>query len=191
MKSLQGSKTAQNLVKLFASESQDRYRYSYFSSQAKKEGFVQVSAIFEEIANQEKEHAKRLFKFFQGGNVECRSCFPAIGAGTTLENLKLAASQKQENHAATYPEVARQARQEGFIEIALVVEGLAVAELYHGRRFSALAANLEAGQTFRRPTPVTWRCRNCGTICEKEEAPERCRACTQTQAHFEVLSETA
>jgi rubrerythrin len=190
MKSLQGSKTEPNLIRLFASESQDRNRYSFFSSQAKKEGFVQIAAIFEETANQEKEHAKRLFKFFQGGNIECTSCFSATGASTTLNNLKLSASQKEENHASIYPEVARQARKEGFIDIAIVVEGLAVAEQYHGRRFSDLAAKLEAGQTFRRSEPVTWRCRNCGYICEKPEAPERCLACAHAQAHFEVLSET-
>ena len=189
MKSLKGSKTEQNLIKLFASESQDRNRYSYFSSQAKKEGFVQVSAIFEETANQEKEHAKRLFKFFQGGNVECTSSFPATGAGTTLDNLKMAVAQKEENHSSIYPEVARQAREEGFVEVAIVVEGLAVAEHYHGSRFLALAAKLEAGQMFRRSEPVTWRCRNCGYVCEKQEAPERCVACAHAQAHFEVLGE--
>jgi rubrerythrin len=190
MKSLHGSKTEQNLIRLFASESQDRNRYSYFSSQAKKEGFVQVSAIFEETANQEKEHAKRLFKFFQGGNVECTSCFSATGAGTTLDNLKMAVAQKEKNHASIYPEVARQAREDGFVDIALVVEGLALAEQYHGRRFAALATNLEAGQMFRRQETVTWRCRNCGYVCEKQEAPERCVACAHGQAHFEVLGET-
>lgn len=190
MKSLKGSRTEQNLIRLFALESQDRNRYSYFSSQAKKEGFVQVSVIFEETANQEKEHAKRLFKFFQGGDVECLSSFSAAGTGTTLDNLKLAGSQKEKNHTAIYPEVARLAREEGFVDVALVVEGLAVAEHYHGRRFSALAAKLEAGQTFRRSEPVTWRCRNCGFICEQQEAPERCVACAHAQAHFEVLGET-
>jgi len=190
MKNLHGSKTEQNLVRLFALESQDRNRYSYFSSQAKKEGFVQVAAIFEETANHEKEHAKRLFKFFQGGTVECLSAFPAFGAGTTLENLKLAGSQKEANYTSIYPEVAAQARAEGFDEIALVVEGLAIAEQYHGRRFLALAARLESGQMFQRHEPVTWRCRNCGYICERQEAPERCLACAHAQAHFEVWGET-
>ena len=190
MKNLKGSRTEQNLIRLFALESQDRNRYSYFSSQAKKEGFVQVAAVFEETANQEKEHAKRLFKFFQGGDVECLSTFSTAGSGSTLDNLKLAGSQKEANHAVIYPEVARQAREEGFVDVALVVEGLAVAERYHGRRFLALAAKLEAGQTFRRSEPVTWRCRNCGYICEQQEAPERCVACAHGQAHFEVLGET-
>ncbi len=190
MKSLKGSKTEQNLIRLFALESQDRNRYSYFSSQAKKEGFVQVSAIFEETANQEKEHAKRLFKFFQGGNVECTSSFCAYGPATTLDNLKLAVSQKEENHSSIYPEVARQAREEGFGDVALVVEGLALAEQYHGRRFATLAANLEAGRVFRRQEPVAWRCRNCGYVCTVQEAPEHCVACAHGQAHFEVLTET-
>jgi rubrerythrin len=189
MKSLKGSKTEQNLIRLFALESQDRNRYSYFSSQAKKEGFVQVAAIFEETANQEKEHAKRLFKFFQGGNVECTTSYSADGAGTTLDNLKMAVSQK-ESSSRTYPEVARQAREEGFVDIALVVEGLVLAEQYHGRRFSALTAILEAGQMFHRNEPVTWRCRNCGYICSNQEAPERCVACAHGQAHFEVLGES-
>ncbi|MFZ2088454.1 MAG: ferritin family protein [Desulfobaccales bacterium] len=190
MKSLKGSKTEQNLIRLFALESQDRNRYSYFSSQAKKEGFVQVAAIFEETANQEKEHAKRLFKFFQGGNVECTSSYPAYGAGTTLDNLKMAVSQKEESFSFIYPEVARQAREEGFVDIAIVVEGLVLAEQHQGRRFSALTAVLEAGQVFRRNEPVTWRCRNCGYVCHDYEAPESCVACAHGQAHFEVLGET-
>lgn len=191
MKSLKGSKTENNLIRLFALESQDRNRYSYFASQAKKEGFVQVAAIFEETANQEKEHAKRLFKFFQGGEVECTSFFPASGAGSsTLDNLNMAVSHKEASSSRLYPEVARQAREEGFGDVALVVEGLALAEQYHGRRFATLAANLEAGRVFRRQEPVPWRCRNCGYVCVVQEAPERCVACAHGQAHFEVLTET-
>lgn len=191
MKSLKGSTTEQNLIRLFALESQDRNRYSYFASQAKKEGFVQVAAIFEETANQEKEHAKRLFKFFQGGEVECTCFFSASGAGAgTLENLKAAVAHKEVSSTRLYPEIARQAREEGFHEVAVVVEGLARAEHYQGRRFAALAANLEAGQVFRREEPVAWRCRNCGYVCVVQEAPERCVACAHGQAHFEVLTET-
>jgi rubrerythrin len=190
MKTLKGSKTEQNLIMLFALESQDRNRYSYFSSQAKKDGFVKVAAIFEETANQEKEHARRVFKFFQGGSVECTASFPAYGAGTTLDNLKMAVCQKEASSSLIYPEVARQAREEGFVDVALVVEGLALAEQYHGRRFLTLAANLEAGKMFRRNEPVTWRCRNCGYVCITQEAPESCLACAHGQAHFEVLGET-
>ncbi len=189
MKDLRGTRTERNLLTAFAGESQARNRYTYFASQAKKEGYVQIAAIFEETANQEKEHAKRLFKFLQGGEVEITASFPAGVIGNTLENLKAAASGENYEHSRMYPEFAKIAREEGFPEIADVFEAIAVAERYHEKRFKDLAANIEAGRVFKRETKVRWRCRNCGYVHEGEEAPETCPACNHPQAYFELYGE--
>lgn len=187
--SLKGTRTEKNLLTAFAGESQARNRYTYFASQAKKEGYVQISAIFQETADQEKEHAKRLFKFLEGGEVEITAAFPAGTIGTTLENLKAAANGEKYEHSTMYPEFAKVAREEGFQEIADVFMAIAVAEQFHEKRYRALAANIEAGRVFKRDEEVVWRCRNCGYIHVGKEAPEKCPACAHPQAHFELLAE--
>lgn len=189
MAKLKGSKTEKNLLIAFAGESQARNRYTYFASQAKKEGYEQIASIFEETANQEKEHAKRLFKFLEGGEVEISASFPAGRIGTTLENLKSAAAGENYEHTKMYPEFAKVAREEGLDTIAAVFEAIAVAEKQHEKRYSALAANIEAGRVFRRDEEVVWRCRNCGYIHVGTEAPDSCPACAHPQAYFELLVE--
>ncbi len=186
---MKGSKTETNLLAAFAGESQARNRYAYFAGQAKKEGFVQISSIFEETADQEKEHAKRLFKFLQGGETEVVARFPAGVIGTTLENLNAAADGENHEHTEMYPDFARVAREEGFTEIADVFERIAVAEKQHEKRYRDLAANIAAGRVFTRDAPVVWRCRNCGYLHEGTEAPHTCPACAHPQAHFEILGE--
>jgi rubrerythrin len=186
---LKGSQTEKNLLTAFAGESQARNRYTYFASQAKKEGFVQMSFIFEETANQEKEHAKRLFKFLKGGEVEVTAAFPAGVIGTTLENLKASAAGENYEHTKMYPGFAKTAKEEGFDDIAAVFRSIAVAEKQHEKRYNDLAANIEAGRVFKRDTGVVWRCRNCGYIHTGKEAPEECPACAHPQAHFELLGE--
>ena len=189
MASLKGTQTEKNLLTAFSGESQARNRYSYFASKAKKEGYVQISEIFTETANQEKEHAKRLFKFLEGGEVEITGSFPAGVIGTTLENLKDAAAGEHHEQTEMYPEFAKTAREEGFDELADVFEAIAVAEKQHEKRFMDLAANIETGKVFKRDETVTWRCRNCGYLHEGNEAPEVCPACDHPQAHFELLGE--
>lgn len=189
MASLKGTQTEKNLLTAFAGESQARNRYTYFASQAKKEGYVQISDIFTETANQEKEHAKRFFKFLEGGEVEIAAAFPAGVIGTTLENLKAAAAGEHYEHTEMYPGFAKVAREEGFNAIAEVFEAISVAEKQHEKRYDDLAANIEAGKVFKKDETVTWRCRNCGYLHEGEEAPELCPACDHPQAHFELLGE--
>ncbi len=189
MASIKGTRTEKNLLTAFCGESQARNRYTYFASKAKKEGFVQISAIFQETADQEKEHAKRLFKFLEGGEAEVQAAFPAGVIGSTLENLLAAAAGENYEHTQMYPEFARVAREEGFDEIADVFLAIAVAEKHHEERYRALAANVEAGRVFRRDEPVVWRCRNCGYLHEGTEAPEECPSCAHPQAHFEILAE--
>ena len=186
---LKGSKTEKNLLTAFAGESQARNRYTYFASQAKKDGFVQMSDIFAETANQEKEHAKRLFKFLEGGEVEIAAAFPAGVIGTTLENLKAAAGGEHYEWTEMYPTFAEVAREEGFNEIAAVFSSIAVAEKQHEKRYNDLAANIEAGRVFKRDQEVVWRCRNCGYLYVGQEAPKTCPACDHPQAHFELLGE--
>jgi len=188
-KSLKGTKTEKNLLTAFAGESQARNRYTYFASQAKKEGYVQISAIFEETANQEKEHAKRFFNFLEGGELEITGGFPAGVVGTTLENLKAAAAGEKHEWTAMYPDFAKTAREEGFDAIAIVIEKIAIAEKQHEKRYSDLAANIEADRVFKRDKKVTWRCRNCGYVHEAADAPEMCPACAHPKAHFELLGE--
>jgi len=189
MGNLKGSHTEKNLLTAFAGESQARNRYTYFASQAKKDGYVQMQAIFEETANQEKEHAKRLFKFLEGGEVGVSASFPAGVIGTTLENLKEAAAGENYEYTEMYPSFAKVAREEGFENIAKVFEAIAVAEKQHEKRYLDLAKNIEAGRVFQREDKVVWRCRNCGYLHEGEAAPDICPACDHAQKHFELLGE--
>lgn len=184
-----GTQTEKNLLTAFAGESQARNRYTYWASKAKKEGYVQIAFIFEETANQEKEHAKRFFKFLQGGEVEITAAFPAGVIGSTLENLKAAAAGEHFEQSEMYPNMAKVAREEGFEEIAKTFEAIAVAERFHEKRYNDLAANIEAGRVFKRDKPEVWRCRNCGYLHEGEEAPDSCPACAHPQAHFELKGE--
>ena len=186
---LKGTQTQRNLLTAFAGESQARNRYTYFASQAKKDGFVQIQAIFEETADQEKEHAKRLFKFLHGGEVEIQAAFPAGVIGTTAENLRAAAGGEHHEWEQMYPGFAKVAREEGFDEIAGVFEAIAVAEKQHERRYLGLLANVEKGAVFKKDKPGVWRCRNCGYLHEGTEAPQECPACAHEQAHFELLAE--
>lgn len=183
---LKGSQTEKNLVAAFAGESQARNRYTYYASQAKKEGYVQIAAIFEETANQEKEHAKREFKFLQGGEVEITGAFPAGVIGTTVENLKAAAAGENYENTTMYPEFAKVAEKEGFSEIAAVFRSIGVAEKRHEDRYVALAKNIEDGKVFKRDAKVRWACRNCGYVHEGTEPPKTCPACAHPQDHFEL-----
>lgn len=183
---LKGSQTEKNLLTAFAGESQARNRYTYFASRAKKDGFVQIAAIFEETANQEKEHAKREFKFLEGGEVEIAAAFPAGVIGSTVENLKAAAAGEHYETTEMYPGFAQVAEKEGFDKIATVFRNIAIAEKRHEDRYVALAKNIEAGKVFKRAESVRWICRNCGYVHEGTEAPEQCSACAHPQAHFEL-----
>ena len=189
MASLKGTQTEKNILTAFAGESQARNRYTYFTSKAKEEGYVQISTIFEETANQEKEHAKRLFKLLEGGEVEITASFPAGVIGTTLENLQEAAGGENYEYTIMYPEFAKTAIEEGFKDIASIFMAIAVAEKQHEKRYNDLAANIEAGRVFKREEEVTWRCRNCGYLHEGTEAVDECPACAHKQAHFEILGE--
>ncbi len=184
-----GSQTERNLLAAFAGESQARNRYTYFAGQAKKDGFVQIAQIFEETANQEKEHAKRFFKFLEGGEVEIQAVFPAGIIGTTAENLLAAANGENEEWTKLYPGFAEVARSEGFPAIAKVLEMICVAEKQHEKRYRGLLANVESGMVFKKAEPVVWRCLNCGYLHEGPEAPAACSACAHPQAFFEVLAE--
>jgi rubrerythrin len=186
---LKGTRTEKNLLAAFAGESQARNRYTYFASQAKKDGLVQIQSIFEETANQEKEHAKRFFKFLQGGDVEVSAAFPAGVIGTTAENLRASAGGEHHEWSSLYPEFAQIAREEGFTEIADVFEAVSVAEKEHENRYLGLLKNVEAGTVFKKGESVVWRCRNCGYLHEGTEAPGLCPACAHPQAHFELLAE--
>lgn len=188
-KSLKGARTEKNLLGSFAGESQARNRYTYFSGQARKEGFEQIAFIFEETANQEKEHAKRFFSYLEGGEVEVQASFPAGKIGSTLENLKAAAAGENLEQTKLYPGFAKAAREEGFDEIADLWDRVSVAERFHEKRYRDLAANIEAGRVFKRAQKVVWRCRNCGYIHEGTQAPEKCPACQHPQAYFELKGE--
>lgn len=189
MKSVKGTETEKNLMKSFAGESQARMRYTYFASQAKKDGYVQISHIFEETANQEKEHAKRFFKYLEGGMVKIEAAFPAGVIGTTAENLKEAAAGEHEEWTDLYPSFAKVAREEGFEEIAILWEKVSVAEKQHEKRYKDLLRNIETDMVFKKPQSITWRCLNCGYLHEADEAPKLCPACLHPQAYFEVLGE--
>ncbi len=188
-RTIKGTRTEKNLLTAFAGESQARNRYTYFAAVARKEGLVQISHIFEETADQEKEHAKRFFKFLEGGEVEINYSFPAGKMDDTLENLYAAAEGENYEWAEMYPAYAQVAEEEGFSDIAAVFKAISVAEKQHERRYRMLAENLDAGRVFRRNGKVIWRCRNCGYLHEAEEAPEVCPACDHLRAHFELLAE--
>jgi len=189
MASIKGTRTERNLLTAFAGESQARNRYTFFASQAKKEGYEQMSFIFEETASQEKEHAKRLFKFLEGGEVEISAAFPAGVIGSTLENLKASAAGEKFEYSEMYPSFAKIAVEEGFPEIAEVFRKIAVAEKQHEKRYNDLTANIETGRVFKREKETVWRCRNCGYLHTGKEAPDECPACAHPQAHFELLGE--
>ncbi len=189
MGSIKGTQTEKNLLKSFAGESQARNRYTYFASKAKKEGYDQISAVFEETAFQEKEHAKRFFNFLEGGELEITAAFPAGVVGTTLENLKAAAAGENCEYTDLYPGFAKVAREEGFEAVAMVFDAISIAEKQHEKRYLDLAANIDAGKVFKKDSSVVWRCRNCGYLHEGEEAPQMCPACAHPQAYYELLGE--
>jgi rubrerythrin len=189
MKSLKGSKTEKNLMTAFAGESQARNRYTYFASKAKEEGYAQIQQIFEETANQEKEHAKRMFKFLEGGDVQIVAAFPAGVIGTTRENLLAAAGGENHEWKTMYPDIAKTAREEGFEAVAAVFDAIIVAERQHAKRYEKLAANIAADKVFKSDKKVAWRCLNCGYVFEGTEAPKACPACAHPQAYFELLGE--
>ena len=186
---LKGSKTETNLMAAFAGESQARNRYTFFAGKAKKEGLVQIAAIFEETADQERAHAKRLFKFMTDGKAEITGAFPFGAIGATVDNLKAGASGENYEWTTMYPEFAATAREEGFDQIANAMEAIAVAEKQHEKRYLALAENIEQTKVFKKDSAVVWVCRKCGYIHEGVEAPGGCPACAHPQAHFEVLGE--
>ncbi|MBR6750418.1 MAG: rubrerythrin family protein [Bacteroidaceae bacterium] len=186
MKSIKGTQTEKNLLTSFAGESQARMRYTYFASAAKKEGYEQIAAIFEETANQEKEHAKRMFKYLEGGMVEITGTFPAGVIGSTADNLRAAAAGENEEWSKDYPHFADVAAEEGFPEIAAMYRNIAIAEKGHEERYLAFLANIENNTVFAKAESTVWQCRNCGFIIEGTNAPKMCPACLHPQAHFEV-----
>ena len=186
MKSLKGTKTEKNLLKSFAGESQARMRYTYFASQAKKEGYKQIEAIFLETAENEKEHAKRFFKFLEGGAVEITAMYPAGVIGTTAENLKAAAEGEHEEYSELYPQFAEVADEEGFPEVAQAFRAIATVEKAHEERYRKLLKNIEEDKVFKKDQEVLWKCRNCGYIFVGKEAPENCPACLHPRAYFEL-----
>ncbi len=186
MKSLKGTRTEQNLLKSFAGESQARMRYDYFAKQAKKEGLEQIAAIFEETALNEKEHAKRFFKFLEGGMVEITAAYPAGIIGTTMENLKAAAEGENEEWTELYPEFARVAEEEGFKTVAAAFKMIAEVEKAHEERYLKLHKNLDDGLVFEREGVIVWKCRNCGYLHEGKKAPKTCPACLHPQSYFEI-----
>ena len=189
MKTLKGTKTEKNLLTAFAGESQARNRYTYFSSQARKESYQQIMGVFLETADNEKEHAKGLFKFLEGGEVEIEASFPAGLIGDTKENLQVAAAGENYEHTEMYPEFANVAEKEGFQKIAFVFRAIAVAERQHEKRYLNLLENIEKDRVFKRERVVKWKCRNCGYLHEGTEAPEECPACAHPREYFELLGE--
>ncbi|MCL2843921.1 MAG: rubrerythrin family protein [Chitinivibrionia bacterium] len=190
MASLKGTKTEQNLLKAFAGESQAKNRYTFFASAAKKEGYEQIAAAFAESAQNEEEHAKKFFKYLEGGCVEITAAFPAGVIGTTLENLEAAAGGEHEEWSDLYPEFARIAQEEGFSDVATTFKMIAVAEMAHEARYRKLHKNLSEGKVFKKDENITWKCRNCGFLHKNSEsAPDLCPACKHPQAYFEVWVE--
>jgi rubrerythrin len=186
---LKGSQTEKNLLTAFAGESQARNRYTYFASRARKEGFRQMEAIFLETADQEKEHAKRLFKFLQGGSAEVTASFPAGVIGTTAENLAAGAAGENYEWTEMYPSFAKVAREEGFTDIATAFESIAVAEKQHEKRYLVLKENIEKDRVFKREEQERWQCRNCGYVHDGTEPPDECPACAHPRDYFELISE--
>ncbi|KYK26935.1 MAG: rubrerythrin [Candidatus Proteinoplasmatales archaeon SG8-5] len=189
MANLKGTQTEKNLLTAFAGESQARNRYTFYASKAKKEGYRQISEVFEETANQEKEHAKRLYKFLEGGTANVNADFPAGIIDTTAVNLRHAAEGENYEHTEMYPSFAETAEEEGFPEIAAAFKAIAVAEKQHEARYLGLMKNIENGTVFKKQETVVWRCINCGYLHEGPEAPGMCPACAHPQAHFELLAE--
>lgn len=189
MKQMKGTQTEKNLLAAFAGESQARNRYTYFAGQARKDGLMQIAAIFEETANQEKEHAKRFFQFLPGGEVTISAGFPAGVIGTTVDNLQAAADGERFEHSELYPEFARVAQEEGFDVVAKVFEAVCVAEKQHEKRYRELAGNVARSQVFQREETKVWRCINCGYVYEGKEAPQACPACAHPQSYYELLGE--
>jgi rubrerythrin len=188
-KSLKGTRTEKNILIAFSGESQAANRYTFYAKEARKEGYVQMADIFEETAEQERVHAKTLFRFLEGGDVEITASFPAGRIGTTLENLRAAAQGEREEWEHMYPEFARIAKEEGFPKVASTMLAIAVAEKEHERRYLALAQNIENDSVFKKDKKITWRCRNCGYVHQGEKAAQNCPACDHPQAYFEELAE--
>jgi rubrerythrin len=189
MKTLKGTKTEKNVLATFAGESQARNRYTYFASQARKEGYEQIAAIFLETADNEKEHAKRFFKFLEAGDVEITAMYPAGVIGSTKENLKAAAGGENHEHTKLYPQFAAVAKEEGFPEIAAAFRAIAVVEKQHEARYRKLLQNVEQGTVFKKEKVVRWKCRNCGYIHEGRTPPAKCPACEHPEAFFELVEE--
>ncbi len=189
MKSIRGTKTEHNLLAAFAGESQARNRYTYFASEAKKQGYEQISSFFLDTAENEKEHAKRFFQFLEGSDLQITASYPAGVIADTVANLKHAAAGENLEWTTLYPEFARVAKEEGFPEVAIVFNSIIVAEKQHEKRYLALMANIEKGDVFKRETVVTWRCRNCGYVHEGTGAPQACPACAHPQSYYELLAE--
>lgn len=193
MKSLKGTKTAENLMKAFAGESQARNRYTFYASVAKKEGYIQISKIFEETAAQEKEHAKRFYKFLKDDlaneAIEITASFPVALHGTTVENLKAAAAGENEEWTDLYPEFARVAREEGFAAVAAAFDNISLVEKWHEARYNKLAQNIETESVFKKEEAVMWQCQNCGFIYESADAPNVCPACVHPQGYFKVFTQ--
>jgi rubrerythrin len=188
-KSLKGTKTEQNLLKAFAGESQARNRYEFFSKVAREEGYNQIAAIFQKTADQEKQHAKRFFKFLEGGDCEITASYPAGKIGTTAENLKAAAMGENEEWTMLYPEFAKIAQEEGFPQVATAFKMIAKVEAEHEKRYLKLLKNIEDGTVFKKGEKVKWVCTNCGYVHEGEKALDNCPACQHPQSFFELLEE--
>jgi len=186
---LKGSQTEKNLLAAFAGESQVRTRYTFFASRAKKEGYEQISAIFQETADNEKEHAELFFKHLEGGMVEIKATYPAGTIGSTEENLEEAAEGENLEWGTLYPNFAEVAEEEGFKEIARTFRGVAIVEKYHERRYRKLLANVQQGKVFKRDDSTKWKCRNCGYVYEGKEAPEECPICAHARSYFEIWCE--
>jgi rubrerythrin len=189
-KSLKGTKTEQNLLKAFAGESQAKNRYEFFAKQAKKEGFEQIADIFTKTGSQEQQHAKKFFRFLEGGDVEITACYPAGKIGTTAKNLKAAAMGENEEWTKLYPEFAEIAKEEGFPEVFAAFRLIAKVEAEHEKRYLKLLKNIEDGKVFVKDTKVRWECRNCGYVHEGDKAPDMCPACQHPKAYFEVKEES-
>jgi rubrerythrin len=184
---LNGSETEKNLLKAFAGESQARNRYTYFASVAKKEGYEQISAIFLETAENEKEHAKIFFKYLQGGDAEITASYPAGKIGTTSENLLSAANGEAEEWGSLYPSFEKIAKEEGFNDVAVSFREIAEVEEQHEKRYRKLLENVQSKSVFKKNVEVEWKCRNCGYVHKGKEAPKLCPACKHPQSYYEIL----
>ena len=189
MKNLKGTKTEHNLLASFAGESQARNRYTYFASVAKKAGYEQIAAIFLDTADNEKEHAKRFFRFLQGGEVQITATYPAGAIGDTASNLEAAANGEKLEWTVLYVDAAKIAKEEGFDDIATIFTEIAEVEEQHEKRYRKLLKNVKEGKVFKKDSVVKWRCRNCGYLHEGKEAPDKCPACDHPTAYYEILCE--